>query len=467
MDGPNLLLKYAVEEILQKINKESLDPQAAVTKVAEERKLNPNFIKRASEVINVALTYNHFKKHAAAKDEDFPIVDAQKVVADIFDKKEKTASQLKSEWFPSGPQDLPNLNLLLTEPKFAAAYESILKSSAPTESEISERGVYEKSALYIDRLEKAVDEQKIKLSSLQDNYTGLFAGIAAKYAKDEAYRTSFSEFESQAYAIHGETGVGYTDFIYKSAQMSEPRGILDSKYTAFTPCDEVKMLGEFIKASDDFAQAKHELVSIEAQYKEAKQKTYATYHAYGKAKHGSVPTFNDSLDFSAIEELAKEAMAPTKKEIVIDDPVLDKIKAKIKGKARTEIVAEAEEALDSGVEKKSFDFVNDIVSKYKSPEQKGVIETDEDTQGRQLMLENLAHTDPILSQIHPKKLIDSYSQLLRLAPELSKEKEVVRATLRQMSASQALGPFEAQQLVEANTKLLKQKMLSAGQDVKA
>ncbi len=467
MDGPTLLLKYAVEEILQRINKEKLDPQAAVTKVAEDRQLNPNFIKRASEVINVALTYNHFKKHANSKDEDFPIVDAQKVVTDIFGKTEKTAAAKKSEWFSPDTQACPNLNLLLTNDKFASAYAAIASAEAPKEYDLSEKGIYEKSAQYIDRLAKQVDELTIKKAHYKYAYTSAFSAIANGFAKEASARTSFSEFESQAFAKLGTEGLGYVDYIYKAAKIEEPRGVLDSKYTNFTTCKEVELLTSFIDNSDKYAAVVDELATAEDRYKEAKEKVYASYHKYGQAKYGGVPKFTD-VDLSLPDVVKVANTAVVKKIAEIVDPVLEKVKAKIQEQQKQEIVAEAMESIEaieksSEVQKKSFDFVNSIVNKLtKGPEQKGVVESSGDTLNRRLILENLAQTDPILSSVEPKRLVDAYSQLLHLAPELAKEKEVVRASLRQMVSTQALGPFDAQQLVEANSKLLKQKMTHQG-----
>ncbi|NBQ69321.1 MAG: hypothetical protein EBU46_11035, partial [Nitrosomonadaceae bacterium] len=100
MDNPDALLKYAVEQAVGHINHDRLDPQSALTKVAVDLQLNPNFIKRAAEAINVALTYNHMKT-ASDKAADFPIVDASQVVDHIYGQKEKTAGEFKAEQLSS------------------------------------------------------------------------------------------------------------------------------------------------------------------------------------------------------------------------------------------------------------------------------------------------------------------------------------------------------------------------------
>ncbi len=75
------------------------------------------------------------------------------------------------------------------------------------------------------------------------------------------------------------------------------------------------------------------------------------------------------------------------------------------------------------------------------------------------ILQELIMTDPILAKQDPKKIINAYQQILRLAPHISLEKDVVRAKLREMMAGQALHPTDANQLVEANTNIMKQTQL--------
>jgi len=74
---------------------------------------------------------------------------------------------------------------------------------------------------------------------------------------------------------------------------------------------------------------------------------------------------------------------------------------------------------------------------------------------RALLLQDLITTDPVINKFPTHKVVDAYQQMLRIAPELSSEKEITRAYLRQAGASQALSPFEAGELLKANTALFK------------
>ncbi len=83
-----------------------------------------------------------------------------------------------------------------------------------------------------------------------------------------------------------------------------------------------------------------------------------------------------------------------------------------------------------------------------------------DNMERQLLLQDLMMTDPILSKIPPAKLAKAYEQILRLSPQVSKEKEVVRAMLRQAVASQAVAPHDADQWTRLDTDILRRKITS-------
>lgn len=78
------------------------------------------------------------------------------------------------------------------------------------------------------------------------------------------------------------------------------------------------------------------------------------------------------------------------------------------------------------------------------------------------MIQELMVGDPIISKMPPERVASGYEQMLRIAPELAKEKEVVRSTLRLLGSSQAVTPYDAQQLTSANTDLTKQRMLERG-----
>ena len=67
-------------------------------------------------------------------------------------------------------------------------------------------------------------------------------------------------------------------------------------------------------------------------------------------------------------------------------------------------------------------------------------------------------TDPILSKVNPAKVARAFEQILRLSPEISKEKEVVRAELRAMVSTQALSKYDAELLTKLDSGMLKRRV---------
>ena len=81
-----------------------------------------------------------------------------------------------------------------------------------------------------------------------------------------------------------------------------------------------------------------------------------------------------------------------------------------------------------------------------------------DNMERKLLLQELMMTDPILSKINPAKVARAFEQILRLSPEISKEKEVVRAELRAMVSTQALSKYDAELMSKLDMGMLKRRV---------
>jgi len=488
MDDPNTVLKKAVSEITYRINSEKLDPHTAAVKVAQEMDLNVNFIKRASEVINVALTYNHFKKHAEARDEDFPIIDATKVAAEVFGKKKATLNEKKSEWFPTiEPSDeVPNFNKILTNPKFKKAYLEILDTPEKHDSYgLSRNAIFEKSALHFDRLERVIDDLKTKKAEAKDRFNKTFFSLVNEFSKDEGYRSSFETFEKDAVATYGERALPYIEMIHSLGAINEKRAS-EKKASTSSICKEAKLLGNFFEYSDQFNKLASELSEVEKDYSEGKEQVKQAYHKYGEAMlfRADDEMFNKTASVMPETKVSEEA-----EETVLIDPVMEAARAKIAA-ASQEIdpVAEAthltplqQATLPTVLKKhiiaaktdkravvkqaKPLDIFNSLMGQYKDRSTPGSSlpsTSYQDNLDRKLMLQDIMHTDPVLAEIEPKRVADAYQQMLHIAPELSKEKEIVRGTLREMVSSPALSPHTAQMLIEANTKFVKQRMMEEG-----
>jgi hypothetical protein len=156
-----------------------------------------------------------------------------------------------------------------------------------------------------------------------------------------------------------------------------------------------------------------------------------------------------------------------------DDKDNDPVIAEIKKKAADSSYSVAEKyendpVLKEAMEKEAFGFgkvftdllhapIHDAFSHgFKKPPVKPNLTLE--NMERKLLLQELMLTDPILSKANPAKVARAYEQILRLSPEASKEKEVVRAELRAMMASQALSKFDADLMTKLDTGMLKRRV---------
>jgi hypothetical protein len=404
----------------------------------------------------VALHYNHFKKHPDAKADDFPIVDAQKVAEDIFGQKEKTASEFKSELFSSFQSEE-------TSPKFARyleagphkeAYEKIIKTEAVYDFPMSEKGVYEKSANYIRDLKKTAENTQARAQDADYNTTRAFGAILEKFAKAPESRTSFEEFESQAYSTYGERVNAQLDLLHKAGHLKEARGKHDAGYTMFTPCPELGLLDNFLKLAQELPGLKKEAQDAEYNYNFEKSHLDETFALRG------CELKKKAADAEALSPLERLEVQMNKEAASIADiPESDPVLARVKLTKLAELSKERERI------KTANDFIDSAMDAARGegkPGMSATTNTDFDNRDRSFLLQELATTDPILSKIPTKHVVDSYQQLMRIAPEISKEKDMVRSYLRQATAAQGVDPFQGQQLIDANTKLLKQRQLQQG-----
>lgn len=414
---PIKLVKHALDSSIALVKKGSA-PTEALHKVAKELDLNKEYIQRTGEALNVALTYNHFKT-GSNKADAFPIADIPKVIKDSFSESpvEKTAATVQN--------DLHNINFnrRLTSPQIKTASANLLtknKVDDYSSFETSLKGQYKIASNYISRIEKELEEMEVAKITKRAYLEAAFNALTKEFKKTASSRIPFHEFESKSFAVYGERANPYIDLIYKAANLTEERGALEIKKLAEEGEERpFQIFSSLLKCASDIA-------TLDTELAEAR-------HFVGAAK----VTFKQAG-------------------------------LNLHHRERDSVVAECTELADKIAEQlekeaKSQDLLSYLFNSY-SDAKKGAKSstfknTNIDNRERTTLVQELIMTDPILAHQDPKKILTAYSQILRLAPHLAKEKEVVRSLLRELTATQSLAPTEANQLVEANTNLLKQHQL--------
>jgi hypothetical protein len=305
---PILLLKTAVNQITDYISNHNIAPQEALHKVAKELDLSPNFIKRASEAVNVGLTHAHFKKQAGARDSEFAITDAEPVVSSIFGDAIKQASCDEPE--PSVCVSNFKLGLhKFASPKYKTAYAEIINTDNPSQV-MSSKGIAEKSALYIDKLEKSASDSYTEQVGADFKLQDAFCKLAQDFSKEASTRQEWHDFESQVYAEHGDKAVPFLDLMYKSAcSQEEPRGTHKTNYTNYTPGAQTVKFASIMQAVEELQEKTKLANEARAVLKEAKEFVNQAFQEIGRTK---LAMLEDAGELTLLEEIVQEKKAEEK-----------------------------------------------------------------------------------------------------------------------------------------------------------
>jgi hypothetical protein len=481
MEEPNILIKSALHEAVLKVN-EGMSPTSALKKVANDLDLNPNYIQRTGEALNVALHYKHFKT-ASDRSAEFEIADIAKAIEDNFSHTEKTAAEYASEQFISDESSdtVFNYNRMLSNPQYKQAFLEISGAKETHESyPTTFNTVYEKSANYIQKLTKQAEQAEVNKVAAEISLNSNFSELASEFRKDAGHRTSFEEFESQVYAAHGEAASPYIDLLHKTSCSHEERGVHDSKYITFNQCKEAALFDNFIKSAETFIATQKEAEEIAESLAFESSYLKDVHKLLGKQSAAECPKCgcqigNPKKGCTCSHDIEKKAEkeddeSDYNEEQEPEDPVMAKIKKKASSLAEEASTSTRDPVLAEAMEKEAFgglgfgkmlgDLLHAPVAESFSSSFKPELKKPNltlDNMERKLLLQELMITDPILSKINPAKVARAFEQLLRLSPEISKEKEVVRAELRAMAASQALSTHDADLMSKLDLNMLKRR----------
>lgn len=427
--NPLNLVKHALDTTISLI-KSGTAPTEALEKVSKELQLNKNYIQRVGENLNVALHYNHFRKSAEDRAQDFPVADIPTVTKNIFGQAEKTITEKKAEWFPEVAPKV-NYSKFLTHKPFQKIASDISTSKANLESfGTTLKTTYKKAQDYISALEKELDHLQTEKVANDIYIESCFNALVKAFKKTAEARQEFHDFETKALYSHGDRAEPYIDLLYKAANLTEGRGRKDT-IQIFDKTAELDLFESLLKAASRHTQLETELNDVT---------NFVTFQKCAfKAAGQKLCSSSTPQEKTASEEYAD-----------ILDQALEKIAGPVTSSLLSDLLTQLSDVA-YGRDKQSPAFKNSKM----------------DNMTRTTLLQELIMTDPILKHQDPRKIIQAYQQILRLAPHLAMEKEVVRSLLRSMTAAQSLGTMEANQLIEGNTAYLKQhQMLRSGDAAK-
>jgi hypothetical protein len=330
------------------------------------------------------------------------------------------------------------------------------------------RTIYEKSANYVDKLQKQAEVAEVARVEAEMDLNTKFAALSDYFRRDSGYRTAFEEFESQVFAKHGSAAVPYIDLIHKTACPNEERGVHDAGYMMFEPCKEAQLFDSLMKLATQMleteklaSEASENLQYEQAYLKEAHKLLGKQAEEDSEVDH--LPTTSVKKECDPVLVRAKKKAADSSYSVTekcAEDPVHEEYleKEAFFGPFSTLMSLTRAGAALSG-DKHENPLIASVTEAFTKEHQKPIKPNlTLDNMERTLLLQELMLTDPILSKLPPAKVARAFEQLLRLSPEISKEKEVVRAQLRAMVSSQALSVFDADLMTKLDTGMLKRRI---------
>jgi len=401
-------LMKALDQAISHYN-EGSDENQSVIKAASDNGFNPDQTQRLVESFNTAKTIV-FYKNAEDRSADFETADPDMVIATMFgnareEKKQAADNYVDYSYYEDRHPELDK----------AAAFNDFDPWAGFGEEKYADANAdaREKMTAYQGLVDakKACDNAALQASTHYDM-------ILQKVAADLSRNQYFNELLYNEFFTYGKTldkmAGAVVDTIIDRMPIDKEE-LVDTVVTSFDT--DFPKIAHQVKEAAELLQEAAVMQAISADL--AKQAMdYSLETAVTEepdALDGFIPKQADIYG-STLENLAKE----TGKEIT------GNIISGVKGVA----------AGDSGAQQK---FREKAKNQY-----------------RQLLLERLMVTDPILRGADEESVLRAYETLVELAPEVSLKEDVTRSILREAVTTTAMSPFDAKNYVDLDAAIKKQ-----------
>lgn len=439
------------------------DPNAAVVKTARDYDFNSEQTSRLLETFNTARTIYHYKS-AADKASEFQLAEPGRVIPALFEEEPKEAVVLTD----AVDHDYSTYNI--PEAHYedgtvigkTAGVQDVDFGDTPefTDTDLNTLGNQAYATLRVQRdlAKTARDESRVAGTQAKSILDKAAASLARGYEEDVKDKYSrlgamysdtefspvmskFAEFVPMH--LHADP---CRDRLIEDRDLGEYKdAVKEARYWMETEAEMDAMAGTLDKEADDF-ESKWLAVVLPVLPKQAMPtvadfvnpellkaaqiqppRDWVAGGGEGKGKGKGKGKGNDKQDGNDKQ--------PDKKDLgnLIPTP----ISAGLEGRRRGWEQALGP-AAESGVEGQLESFLN----APSEQENTALSERLKDTQ-RKLMLEDLMVNDPVLSEEDPQAVANAYNAVAKIAPEVASNKEVVRAILRQVVHSMAIGAYDA------------------------
>jgi len=436
-------LMSALEDGVGRVNAGS-DPNAALAKAAESADFNIEQTRRLCELFNTARTLNHFEKNKDCKEAAFDLADSAVVLGIMFDEP-AVSDKLAEDMYDYSEY----------ERRDPAAMEDVVDDLFGVGKQASPSRHIDNVTADAYRTYEVQRSMSNQLASESEQATELAVSLYSKVASALRQADEYGAGGNYALFTHlRKTAAGrlgpHMPVGFKPATV---------KFAAVVESYPVKpWLALFDRAED-------------LMFKAAAARALA-YQVRNEAEAFRTE-FENTLGGDIVKRAAKPGDPPPapKKDWLgeIEEP--GTLGFNLPGSAATPIrgTLGAGQALAGGatgafgsISKPIIDKAQGGVSKYldsliglgqeahtiNSERANATSSANLANKQREILLTELMANDPFISEADPDAVADGYATLMQLAPDLSLNKEVVRAILRQMAHSGALSTFDADSITK-------------------
>lgn len=409
-------LMGALQSAVSEFNK-TAEPNSAVIHAAKQADFNPEQTRRLVETFNTARTIYHYD--TGEKTANFPVASADKVLLSLLGEpvaKEAAAPYQDYAEYDQPEMDAKQGSVIFSDdpfPPLVADNGGIDLYNTPTLENQAHRvvaGIREKRA-HASHAEDLGREALLKAENIFKKIATELGHVSHDVALDKYARLQLSfdstpEFYPIMARLHDYIAPGIKEAMTTSLMESYGKVIDSADIEGY--CGAVK--------------------SAQALWAE-----YANHAAIGSTLTKEAAELEQSFDSVVLENAPKQTEDPLggffpkrAEAVAVPAPAVLKDMAGLKDMAAT---------LGADTRQKVLKQNEKMTQRLKNTQ-------------RQILLQDLMVNDPMISEAAPEQVAQTYEAVVQMAPEVTTQKEVMRAILRQAIHSVAISPYDAKDWLE-------------------
>lgn len=429
-----------------------LDDNQAVIKAATDLQLNRDETQRLIEMFNTGKALNHYQKTAGDRTAMFTLANPDIVFANMLAPKQATTPNYEAPDYSFYEQAIK------AEP---CADDSIMWAGIPKSAGQRQLGDV------IDSIHRKLDDQQKLVNSSASAKTAceLHYNYAVTTVADIMQQRSadMPKLGRALAADYGDAGLKLAaDVAYRlgMSPVAAPASRMLDTFLHDNPglqsncATAVDAANGYAEMNEVYKQAASELASSMDDFNGALASVFST----------PTPVYSQQTFTDIDSMLSKSAARPAKPSDSSGDVLgqADTIRHHLfdvdKDNALTQLAGSA-----GGMAGKGFgSTIEESIAKALKPDSDDskIFERMRNVQ-RQAMLESMLVRDPVLRSADPTLTAQAYASLIRVAPEVSLNQEVVRSVLRQAVQSSGISPYDMKNVADLENTIRKNMYMNA------